>query len=279
MTIADPADSVLASLLRLGFTQYEAKAYCALLAQAPLNGHEVSRASGVPPSKIYETLQRLEAKGAVLVYRSEPVRYAATPYRTVLDGLRRRFEADVAAVEEGLAALPDARDPGLIWSLRQRDAVLGACAEAIARGRRTLFAALWDEELETLGPALEAAHGRGVEVEVAIYGSHTLAGPRSYDLTLCGESAVERLGGRRLSAVVADGLEAVVAEFRADGSVDAVVTNNPVISLLAVEYIKEDVMGRLMINEMGEDRYQRMRRTEGMLAMLRPVPVGHGGTP
>ena len=276
MTIVEPADSVLASLLRLGFTQYEAKAYCALLAQAPLNGHEVSRASGVPPSKIYETLQRLEAKGAVLVYRSEPVRYAATPYRTVLDGLRRRFEADVAAVEEGLAVLPDARDPGLIWSLRQRDAVLGACAEAIARARHTLFAALWDEELATLGPMLEAAHERGASVEVAVYGGYVLNGPRSFDLTLCGESAVERLGGRRLSAVVADGLEAVVAEFRADGSVDAVVTNNPVVSLLAVEYIKEDVMGRLMINEMGEDRYQRLRRSEGMTAMLRPVPVGHG---
>jgi sugar-specific transcriptional regulator TrmB len=266
------SDETLTSLIRLGFSQYEGQAYCALLQHSPMNGHEVSKASGVPPSKIYETLQRLGAKGAVLVHRSEPVRYAATPYRTVLESLRRRFEADLTTVEKGLHALPGARDTGLTWSLRQRDAVLSAATDAVNGAQHGVFAALWDEELEELAPCLEAASRRGLEVHVAVYGRRVLQGPHCYDLTLCGESAVERLGGRRLSAVVADGRGSVIAEFRADGSVEAILTDSPLVSLLAVEYIKEDVMGRILINELGEERYQRLRRqSEDMRAMLRSV--------
>jgi predicted transcriptional regulator len=262
----------LACLLRLGFSQYEARAYCALLRQSPLNGHEISKASGVPPSKIYETLLRLESKGTILVHRSTPVRYAAVALRMVLEQLRRQFEGDLESAEQDLSAFPGARDPGLTWSLGERGAVLRAAEDAIKHARREVFAALWDADVAELGPALEAASRRKVEVHVAVYGQQSLRGPSCYDLTLCGQSAVERLGGRRLTVVVADGSESVVAEFRANGSVDAIVTNNAVMSLLAAEYIKEDVMGRILINDMGEPRYQRLRRQSPQLrAMLRPV--------
>ncbi len=79
---------LITSLIRLGFTQYEAQAYAALVGQAALTGAEVGRRAGMPPSKIYETLGRLEARGAVLVNRSEPVRYAAVPHRSLLEDLR-----------------------------------------------------------------------------------------------------------------------------------------------------------------------------------------------
>ncbi|MFX5510346.1 helix-turn-helix domain-containing protein, partial [Acinetobacter baumannii] len=80
---------------RLGFTQYEAQAYTALVGQAALTGAEVSRRASMPPSKVYETLARLETRGAVLVNRSEPVRYRAVPHAALLEELRTRFEADL----------------------------------------------------------------------------------------------------------------------------------------------------------------------------------------
>ncbi|NTW04292.1 MAG: TrmB family transcriptional regulator, partial [Oscillochloris sp.] len=138
------SDTLLETLGRLGFSLYESRVYCALLQQSPCNGHEVSKASGVPPSKVYETLQRLQAKGAVLVYHSEPVRYAAVPYHTVLDGLRRRFTADMEFAETNLGALPVSHDPGLTWSLQQRASILSTCVQAIQSAQRVIYAALWD---------------------------------------------------------------------------------------------------------------------------------------
>jgi sugar-specific transcriptional regulator TrmB len=235
-----------------------------------MNGHEVAKASGVPPSKIYETLNRLAEKGAVLVQREEPVAYAASPREAVMEAARSKFQRAFDAAQAALSQIPIQTHPGRIWMLRERDTVLAALAQKIASARTQVFAALWDEELGALRSALEEASRRGCAVHIAVYGTTKFDGPSSYDLTLCGQSAVERLGGRRLSAVVADGADTLVADFRADGSVEAVATDNPLISLLAVEYIKADVLGRLLINELGETHFERLRHGPcGVDAFLR----------
>lgn len=267
-----PADSELvASLTRLGFTQYEAQAYTALVGQAALTGAEVGRRAGMPPSKVYETLARLEARGAALVNRSEPVRYTAVPHTALLKELRERFDADVAAAETALDRLPAEREPGLVWSLSGRDAIVQAFVRAIAEAERTVFAGVWDEELDELGPLLEAASARGIETHVAIYGTRTLTGPHTYDMAECGASARLRLSGRRLAVVVADDDHAVVAEFGDRTPDQATLTTNPVIALLAVEYVKADVSGRLMIDAMQPGAYDELLRTPDMRAVNRPV--------
>jgi HTH-type transcriptional regulator, sugar sensing transcriptional regulator len=271
------SDELLSALIRLGFSQYEAQAYCALLQRSPLNGHEVGKLSNVPPSKIYETLQRLDAKGAVLLHRSEPVRYAAVPYAEVLSRMRERFEGDLDLVNKGLSTLPATRELGLVWSLRDRSAIITAFRSTIDSAKQTLFAAIWDEEMDPLRDAIEAASARGVDVHVAIYGMASLTGPHCYDLRECGESARRRLEGRRLSVAVADEQDAITAEFGVFPNEEAVLTNNPVVSLLAIEYVKADVMGRILINSMGQRAYEKALNSDVMQALLsaktiRPLP-------
>jgi len=267
MTTQIPAE-LISALIRLGFSQYEAQAYCALLQRSPMNGHEVGKLSSVPPSKIYETLQRLDTKGAVLMHRSEPVRYAAVPYAEVLARLRERFEGDIELVNEGLSSLPAARELGLVWSLRDRNAIIRAFQTTIDSARQTLFAAIWDEEMEPLRDAIEAASARGVDVHVAIYGIATLNGPRFYDLRECGASARARLEGRRLAVAVADEQDAITAEFGPSANEEAVLTTNQVISLLAIEYVKADVMGRILINSMGPRAFEKALNSDLMQALL-----------
>ncbi len=261
----------IGALIRLGFTQYEAQAYTALAGQPPLTGAEVGRRAGMPPSKIYETLNRLETRGAVLVNRSEPVRYAAVPYTALLDELRSRFAADVASAAAAFDRLPVQREPGLVWSLSGREPIVQAFARTIAKAQAIIFAGIWDEELEALGPLLEAAAARGIETHVAIYGTRTLTGPRTYDLSECGASARLRLAGRRLAVVVADDSEAAVAEFGDRTPDQATLTTNPVLALLAVEYVKADVLGRLLINAMTPAAYRKLLGTADARAILRPV--------
>ncbi|HEF4729110.1 helix-turn-helix domain-containing protein [Burkholderia multivorans] len=262
------SDDLIQALIRVGFSQYESQAYCALLRRSPLNGHEAGKLSGVPPSKIYETLQRLEAKGAVLLHRSEPVLYAAVPYSEVLSRIRSTVAKDLDLIEKELTRLPSAREPGLVWSLRDKGAIVEAFRGAIERAKTSLFAAVWDAELPMLRDDLERAFKRGVDVHVAIYGAETLDGPRCYDLRECGASAQKRLEGRRLSVVVADEQNAVTAEFGSISIDEAVITNNTVISLLAVEYVKADVMGRILINSMGKEAFEAAYESSDMRALL-----------
>ncbi|AKM42978.1 helix-turn-helix domain-containing protein [Paraburkholderia sp. A3BS-1L] len=266
------ADSeLIASLTRLGFTQYEAQAYTALVGQTPITGAEVGRRAAMPPSKVYETLTRLEARGAVLVNRSEPVRYAAVPHTALLDELRTRFNADLDSAAAALDRLPVQQEPGLVWSLSGREPIVQAFARTIANAKASIFAGIWDEELDELGPLLEAAAARGIDTHVAIYGTKALNGPHTYDMAECGASARLRLSGRRLAVMVADDNDAAVAEFGDRTPDQATLTTNPVIALLAVEYIKADISGRLMINSMTPAAYRKLLATPDMQAMLRPV--------
>ena len=77
------------SLLRqLGFGEYEAKAYAALLQRHPLNGYELARASGIPRANVYAVLERLEERGAVLrVETPEGTRYSPVPPDELTQGL------------------------------------------------------------------------------------------------------------------------------------------------------------------------------------------------
>jgi sugar-specific transcriptional regulator TrmB len=55
-----------ALLQQLGFSEYEARAYLALLQRNPLNGYELAKLSGLPRANVYAALQKLEERGAVV---------------------------------------------------------------------------------------------------------------------------------------------------------------------------------------------------------------------
>ena len=80
----------------LGLTKYETNAYLSLLAMGISDARDLSRASGVPTSKIYETMVRLEALGLVEVQASRPRKFMAREVGEALDELknakRREFE-------------------------------------------------------------------------------------------------------------------------------------------------------------------------------------------
>ena len=102
----------------LGFTEYEAKAYLALLDESPLSGYKVAQGSGVPRSKIYEVLGGLVRRGAVLVNHGEPVQYAPLPPKELISRRRREMEDSLTAAEDSLeqyAQNQDSRD--VIWDI------------------------------------------------------------------------------------------------------------------------------------------------------------------
>ena len=56
----------LEDLMAIGFTEYEARVYVALLRENPATGYQLSKQSGVPRSMVYEALGRLHTRSAVL---------------------------------------------------------------------------------------------------------------------------------------------------------------------------------------------------------------------
>lgn len=58
-------ESAIKSLVELGFSEDEAKAYCVLLEESPLSGYVVAQRTGIVRAHIYEILESLYRKGCV----------------------------------------------------------------------------------------------------------------------------------------------------------------------------------------------------------------------
>jgi len=80
-------------LLRdIGFTEYEAKAYIALVALGSATIREISELSKVPASKLYEILPRLEERGWIFSITNRPIRYIARDPEEVISALKLKYE-------------------------------------------------------------------------------------------------------------------------------------------------------------------------------------------
>ena len=93
---------LVSELKQIGFTEYEAKVYLALLNRYPATGYQLSKTSGVPRSMVYETLRRLHTRGAVM----ETVEERATYYRWSLGDLDLCRSADSRIIFWGLPCGP-----------------------------------------------------------------------------------------------------------------------------------------------------------------------------
>ena len=92
-------------LVELGFSEYEAKAYIALLRESPVTGYQLAKLSGVPRSMIYEVLGKLTARGAAMTLRTGgSTKYAPVPAAEFLDQLHRENEQIIDSLKDALSA-------------------------------------------------------------------------------------------------------------------------------------------------------------------------------
>ncbi len=71
--MSDPVDD----LMQLGLTEYEARAYVAMVTIGEGGISEISQQSGMPRSRVYDIMERLARKGFVEVGAIKPLRYRA----------------------------------------------------------------------------------------------------------------------------------------------------------------------------------------------------------
>ncbi|MDI7247967.1 MAG: helix-turn-helix domain-containing protein [Bacillota bacterium] len=233
----------------MGFTEYEAKTYTALLRTSPATGYQISKEAGIPRSMVYEALGRLVNRGAVLTLpQGDTTRYAPVPVSALLDGMRHIYENAIDAAHESLSRYEALVPLEQAWNLEGRDAILGRARDMIANARDELLLAASDRTLLDLVPLLRAAHERGVRVRVLVSGDaeldfgQTVRHPQA-------ESAFQQLGQNIV--VVADGSHALVGGTGADDT--AVWTGNRHIVFIARQYIWQEMFTQRVSERLGKE--------------------------
>jgi HTH-type transcriptional regulator, sugar sensing transcriptional regulator len=234
-------EEAIASLQELGLTLYEARLYLGLLTHGPQNGNELSRASGVPSSKVYSTLDKLVIAGIVEHgHRGSTVEYACVPPEELIRRLRARYTRPLGYLEKALPTLAGAHADIDLLRIVGEETVLEHAHAVIARAKSQLYVSAWGRDIDLLADALLAASERGVRTFAMTFGDTKLE--TGFLLPHSDPPRVAaRLGGRMIT-VVADGRTALISHVPDDGEVSGVVTENPVLCLVVEEYLRHDLV-------------------------------------
>jgi sugar-specific transcriptional regulator TrmB len=240
---------LVAHLQRIGFTQYEARIYITLARTGPLNGNEISQASGVPSSKTYETLRKLLTKGAVTAFPdTAATRYVAHPPTQILERYREDVNHTLDQLEVELGRLGAFEAEEQVFSMRGELSVLARARELL---QAEIYLSLWSEELPALRRALLDARDRALRLHVMLYGQAPDLDIHHLYHHSHAEIVRRRIGGRLL-VLVADSSETLVARFAAGNQVYGFSSRNRALALLAQEYLGHDI-----ILECAKDRIER----------------------
>ncbi len=231
-------DSLIETLQQLGFTQYEAQCYLGLLRQHPLNGSQLSTVCGVPRSMVYQTLNRLEEKEAVVRVSSEsgePQQYEPVSPKLVISHLSARFQASCEQAEQELNALAQTPPAEVVLNIVGADDILRRAAKLVRQARQRISLMGGSPELVALEPDLQASVARGVSARIVSVGTAPVVDGQT--VSFLGENVS---APTRFLIVIADTLPVLIATFPPDLSATAVFTENPILARLLLAFLNTE---------------------------------------
>ena len=266
----DGVNDIMLKLEQLGFSSYEAKAYYALIRKYPAKGYEISKIGKIPSAKIYETLNRLKIKGAISESATEPGKYYPVPSETLLAKLKQEFTSMIQDLEKQLKQIEPLPDIDITLNFSRYETFVEKAMSIINNTNISLLVSIWPDEDVLLHDAIAKAKKRGVTVIAGVFGKSTMESSYYINLDSCGISSQARLG-KRLTIVIGDSKEVVICEFCEfceNGKTDGVWTTTPSIILVAKEYIKHDIWGKILIDTIGKEKFNTMCDNNEMLSYL-----------
>ncbi len=135
-------------LRELGLTQYETRAYLALLDKGALTASQISEYAEVPYSKIYEVLASLEKKGWTKAERGRPSKYYPKSPSEALEAAKLRLEEMTKSWEQAILSelqplyeKRGIREKPDIWILRGEFSILAKLKETLDKAKKEVMIA------------------------------------------------------------------------------------------------------------------------------------------
>ncbi len=220
---------LLIDLAALGFTEYEAKVYLALLKDHPATGYQLSKQAGIPRSMVYEALGRLDVRGAVLkTEEAKATLYRPMPPDALLERLTEEHTRLVHALHGGLNMLYAAHDEGHLWTFSGEEAVCSYAHNMITNAQHEVMLVLTDTNVRRLRDAIIQAAHLGVKIGALLTGEENLeVGQVSYHPPR--ESELHKLAESLI--VVVDEQEVLIAGSQPTDYTATVTTNTNMVQI------------------------------------------------
>lgn len=202
-SLVDEYLSVSGTLSKFGLSDYESRAYVALVALGPTSANNVAEVAQIPRTSAYKVLKNLEAKNFVAEQKGRPRSFAPTDPKELSKGFVTKVEESFEKIAQIRDMLSERGVPQLVYTIMGRDRVLDKLGEMLDKSTHTLVMSSPSISIirSRLGKKFSNAVARGVNVTVIT--SPFVKAPRSVN--------VVRRRALIATDVIADGKTALIA--------------------------------------------------------------------
>lgn len=232
-------DDILNKMMKLGFTNYEARSYLGLLKINPATGYEISQIAHVPRSVVYTVLKRLESQGIVISIHDKPRRYIPLAPNEMLKRMEIDYNGRIISLKDELADFGNKSSSEGFWNLRGYQSLIQTCEMLVREAHKSIYISGWRREIMLLKEHLLNACRRNVSVVIFSFNE---IDPPIGD-TLCygiPEEKLEQYWDRKL-ILVTDAKNLVMGPANMREDEQTIWTQNRAALTIATNYIILDI--------------------------------------
>ncbi len=230
----------ISQFVSLGLSEYEAKAYLALLKDYPCTAYELAKSSGIPTSKIYEVIKKLLVNGLVnVIADNNKQRYIPIGLNDFINKQKNKLEVSLKNIERSLSDFLHGSEDLTTWNIIDYDFLIEKTRTLIDKATHTLLISIWKDEFLRLEDPIRNAEKRGVRVAILHFGNAGMKIGKIYQHPV-EESVFKEKKGRCLT-VVSDSKEALTGTILKFGNVEGAWSKNRGFITIAEEFIKHDI--------------------------------------
>ncbi|MFD2369137.1 TrmB family transcriptional regulator [Brevibacillus sp. GCM10020057] len=240
-----------------GFNQYEAKAYTALIGLGASNAYQISKESGIPRARIYDTMETLVQRGLALLEETGDGAkiYSPLPVEVFLEQARRTFEDSWQKVGDELRTLEkrEAKTEVSLTTVRGEENVLSFCRIMIRRAREQVLLSMWGPMYDKLLPELAEQQKKGCRIKGILFDvEQPLEGLYKHRIN----EYINKMTEERWFVLSVDGKELLYGHS-AERKGNAYYTDDPVHIFLLEDYIWHDILVNRLVEAGSQEQLDR----------------------
>jgi hypothetical protein len=161
---------VAQSIAGLGFSDTESRIYCELLKSGPSTGYRLAASIGKAAANVYQALEALLLRGAVMVDDKEARVFRAVAAAELIAALENDFKRRSSVALEALKRIEISAADDRLYHLKTTGQILERGRAMISAARKIVLFDLYPGPLELFHVDLEKAAARNVFVAGVTYG-------------------------------------------------------------------------------------------------------------
>jgi sugar-specific transcriptional regulator TrmB len=263
MVVINAMEIAISKLTQLGFSHYEAKAYTALLRDNPLTAYEIAKNSGVPTSKVYEVIRKLERRNTIQsIHGKRSKLFIPISPDEFIDNFKLTVDNNLNVIRNELKGIKVGIDSNYTWHMNNYEDLILRAKRMLQTAREYVIMMIWPEECLKLREDLDSAQERGLKLAMVYYGTGNVKVGRVYRHSV--EDTVYSDRNIRGLTLVADSREALIGKM-APSHTEAIWSMNETFVIITEDYLRHDIyliktMMRFdpVMKKAFGDRYERL---------------------